>query len=120
MEFTNDLLLDMEQKKGLYNGKFANWYYQMYIDDGGKIGSKNIDGKTILFPEVKLSNDGDKLITSNFNRGSRISSCCDIWVWNKYEKNKILDLQKLNRCKNSRKGALRSVQGLLYGRRKDC
>ena len=95
MEFTNEVLLDMEQKKGLYNRKFSNWYYRMYEEDGGKIVSVYDDGKKILQPVRGYDN-------ALFNRGSRMATCCDLWVWNKYEKNKLLDLKKLNRCKNSR------------------
>lgn len=35
-------------------------------------------------------------------RSDRISSCLDLWVWDKYELNKILDLKKINRCYNNR------------------
>jgi len=31
-------------------------------------------------------------------KSNRIKDCLNLWVWDKYEKNKILDLQKVNRC----------------------
>lgn len=37
---------------------------------------------------------------SNFNKKSeRMNNCLNFWNWDKYEKNKIMDLQKVNRCK---------------------
>ena len=35
-------------------------------------------------------------------RSDRINSCLDLWVWDKYELNKLLDLHKVNRCNNNR------------------
>lgn len=94
MDFTNEVLADMKQKKALYNGKFANWYYGMYKESGGLVKKFKSDGRTKLFPSGGVE--------SYFNRGDRISSCCNLWLWDKYEKNKLLDLKRLNRCKNSR------------------
>lgn len=34
------------------------------------------------------------------NRSERMNSCLDFWLWDMYEKNKILDLQRVNRCKD--------------------
>jgi len=31
---------------------------------------------------------------------SRLNTCLDVWIWNKYELNKILDLVVVNRCNN--------------------
>lgn len=77
MEFTNDTLKEMELKRKTYNIQYGNWYYGM---------SKE-------FNENKSKYEG---------RSERISSCLNLWLWDKYEKNKILDLQKVNRCNNNR------------------
>lgn len=31
-------------------------------------------------------------------KSNRIKDCLNLWLWDKYEENKILDLQKVNRC----------------------
>lgn len=36
----------------------------------------------------------------HLNAGNNMYSCLDLWIWDKYEKNKILDLNTVNRCKN--------------------
>lgn len=36
------------------------------------------------------------------NKSDRINSCLDVWVWDEYQKNKLLDLKKVNRCNNNR------------------
>lgn len=74
MEFTNEILKDMERKQE-YNIQYGNWYYGM---------SKEFEKSTYS------------------NRSERISNCMNIWQWDKYEQNKILDLQKVNRCSNNR------------------
>lgn len=35
-------------------------------------------------------------------RSDRIGSCMDLWQWDLYRENKLLDLQKVNRCNNNR------------------
>lgn len=75
MEFTNDILEDMEFKRVNYNLKYSKWYYSM----SEHLGSKK-----------------------HKNRSERIKSCLDFWLWDKYEQNQLLDLQKVNRCSNNR------------------
>lgn len=85
----------MKRKKALYNRKFSNWYYALFQEDGGIINQVDANGKIVLVPEGDMSK-------SAFNKGQRIGSCCDLWIWNVYHQNKLMDLQKLNRCMNSR------------------
>lgn len=75
MEFTNEVLQDMEFKRVNYNLKYSKWYYSM---------------------SEHLGSEKQK------NRSERIKSCLDIWLWDKYEQNQVLDLQKVNRCNNNR------------------
>ncbi len=79
MEFTNDTLQKMKDKQK-YNEIYGNWYYGMsreYIEE---------------------------IVTSKkyLNKGNRIKECLDYWLWDIYHKNKLMDLQKVNRCKNNR------------------
>lgn len=74
MEFTNEILENMERKKS-FNYQYGNWYYGMY-----KEYEKNVYD----------------------TRAERIANCMNLWQWDKYEQNKVLDLQKVNRCNNNR------------------
>lgn len=170
MDFTNKILLNMHDKRALYNPKFAKWYYSMFKENGGTIttkkdkrikrdkdgnivrnfvdkiivGNRCVDEETFLnlniaedkivsiytdkktgvkyytykldVPDVHINtsveyeDDPDneiKIVSDSpaktyYNRGERIENCMDLWLWDKYEINKILDLVKVNRCKNSR------------------
>lgn len=77
MDFTNEILEDMNVKKTRYNIKYSNWYYGM---------SKEF---------LDLNSKYEK-------RSERIANCLNLWQWDKYEKNKLLDLQSVNRCNNNR------------------
>lgn len=35
-------------------------------------------------------------------RGENLLNCMDVWLWDAYKSNKVLDLKKVNRCKNTR------------------
>lgn len=35
-----------------------------------------------------------------FSKYEQLSTCLDFWIWDKYEQNKVLDLKKVNRCKD--------------------
>lgn len=74
MHYSNDYLQKMYAKME-YNQLYKQYYMEMY----DKYKHKKY-----------------------FNRSDRISSCLDLWVWDKYEKNKLLDLKKVNRCYNNR------------------
>ena len=67
----------MDKKFKQYNLKYSNYYF-------------------------KMSNDFIHKKGAYFNRGSKMGGCLKYWLWNKYEKNKLLDLQTVNRCNNNR------------------
>lgn len=46
----------------------------------------------------RLANEFEQKKYSNI--GDNMNSCLDLWIWDKYEKNKLLDLKTVNRCKN--------------------
>lgn len=79
MIFTYDILKDMYSSLK-NNEKYSHWYY----------------GISQEFQDAKVYSDRIK------KRGDKIGSCLDLWLWHKYEKNKLLDLQKVNRCMNNR------------------
>lgn len=73
MEYTNDILKKMLYKQKLYNKKYSKYFYKMYLEESEK----------------------------NFiSRSKEINDCMNYWEWDLYEKNKILDLKKVNRCKS--------------------
>lgn len=76
IDFSNENLKKMEYDKFHKNNKYASWYFNR---------------------AKKLSDDD-----IYYKRAVRISNCMDYFLWHKYEKNKILDLQKVNRCMNNR------------------
>lgn len=80
MEFTNEVLHKMQDKQK-FNRQFQKWYYGMSEE----------------LKEVEPVRS-DRI----FNRGERIGSCLDYWFWDVYHQNKLMDLQKVNRCKNNR------------------
>lgn len=97
MEFKNKNIAKMKDQKARYNRQFSNWYYGMHQENGGDI-SCLVDENGSISWQATAGEGGLRY----FNRGDRIASCMDFWVWDKYEKNKLLDLQRVNRCKNSR------------------
>lgn len=92
MEYQNDMLRKIDLRKSTLNKQYSKWYYLMSemnmlvcdTDTGELINCNEIDTK-----KYKSKSD-------------RIGQCLDLWVWDKYDKNKLLDLQKVNRCKNNR------------------
>lgn len=93
MEFSNENLLKMHDNRAVYNKKFSEWYLDYFIENGGSFESCKETG--LVFPAKNCS-------PTLFNQSDRLGSCMDFWAWDKYEKNKILDLQRVNRCKNTR------------------
>ena len=75
LQYTNEILKKMADKRRAYNPKYAFYYMKMHDE----------------YKDKKYK-----------NRSERIESCLDLWVFDKYEKNKILDLKKVNRCYNNR------------------
>lgn len=92
-EFTNDDLSKMHKKNIQYNKKYATWYYAMFMDDNSTF---NTDTGEILLLDKNMHNN------RYFNKSERINNCMNYWSWDCYHKNKILDLIKVNRCKNNR------------------
>lgn len=77
MEFTNELLEKMDRKKKDFNVKYSSWYYGMSEE----------------FSQQK---------SKYHKRSERIANCLGIWNWDKYEKNKLLDLKSVYKCHNNR------------------
>lgn len=72
----------MYRNKEIINRQYSKWYFGM--SEEAKAG------------KIKANEDTCK------NKSERISNCLNLWIWDKYELNKILDLQTVNRCKNNR------------------
>lgn len=80
MEFTQEVLEKMKDKLK-YNKIFGNWYFGL---------SEEL--RPVAF------NKSNQIL----KRGERIKSCLDYWLWDIYHENKIMDLEKVNRCMNNR------------------
>lgn len=81
MEFTDETLQRIIDKKAINKNYQLNYYwYSEVLEQEG------------------LFNYSRKVR----NRGERLSNCLNYWEWHKYEVNKVLDLQKVNRCMNNR------------------
>lgn len=51
--------------------------------------------------EKEYKNNKNKFLAYTFyKRALRIENCLEYWLWNKYEKNKVLELKKVFRCKD--------------------
>ena len=74
MEYTNEVLEKMEEKKS-YNISYSKYYYRLHKDTKDEIYKKKSD---------------------------RIGSCLNLWAWDVYKKNKLMDLKKVNRCMDNR------------------
>lgn len=77
MEFSNENLRKMRIKKMVYNDQYSKWYYGMAQE----------------YSELKRKYR---------YRSDSINDCMNVWHWDKYTKNKLLDLQSVNRCRNNR------------------
>lgn len=82
MDFSNETLIEMQSKKYKYNKRYCEWYTEMSKD----CYSQNL----WAYSETLL------------RKAERISNCLNIWQWDVYHKNKLMDLQKVNRCMNNR------------------
>ena len=80
MEYTNEKLKIMHDKKQI-NAKYAKWYYAMHQE------FEYVDNAPIQYMYRKKS--------------ERINDCMNLWLWDVYHNNKIMDLQRVNRCKNT-------------------
>lgn len=77
MNYTNEFLEKLKKKAKLKD-RYGNYFYRMSMAYG--YDDMNIMSEKYL------------------KKCNRIKNCLNIWVWDKYEKNKLLDLQMLNRC----------------------
>lgn len=81
MDFGNEVLEEMQRRKFNYNNQYAEWYMTMSeeLEDSLLAYSKHLRG-----------------------RADRIGSCLNLWIWDLYRKNKLMDLQRVSRCMNNR------------------
>lgn len=81
MDFENEVLEEMQRRKFNYNRQYAKWYMLMSeeLKDSLKSYSRKLKG-----------------------RSDRINNCLNLWQWDIYKKNKLMDLQRVNRCLNNR------------------
>lgn len=98
MEYSNETLQKMEQKR-LYNKQYSKWLIRLGKEYGLILDEKldDVTGELICVPR------SENLEGLRFHRRSEyINHCLDAWVWNVYHHAKIMDLVKVNRCKNTR------------------
>lgn len=81
MDFSNEVLCEMEKRKVNYNNLYASWYLKM--------------SEEYKLDLVAYSKKLERI-------SKRMKSCLNIWNWDVYHKNKLMDLIKLNRCMNNR------------------
>lgn len=89
MEFDNESLINMDVKKHVFNNTYAKWYYGISQE---------------LYKSIN-ENTGEIQIIDNkryLNKADRINNCMNLWSWDAYHENKVLDLKTVNRCKNNR------------------
>lgn len=79
MEFTNEILDDMQRKK-FYNGVYSNYFLR-------------------LSEECSPGSSREDLLK---RKSVRINDCLNLWTWDIYHKNKVMDLQRVNRCNDNR------------------
>ena len=71
MKYSNEELREINLKKKKYNTLYSNYYIRLHSE----------------LKDIKYK-----------KRSERLSNCLDIWIFDKYEKNYILDLKSVNRC----------------------
>lgn len=90
MQYTNKVLEKMEKKRS-YNKKYSDFFYRWSLEE--KALSKNNSLETI----------GSLNLARRLQRkADRIYNCMNLWQWDLYEKNKLMDLKRVNRCNNNR------------------
>lgn len=94
MEFTNEHLKKMDRQKIKYNKLYSEYYFGMHQDINT---SFNMDtGEIIPQTDKSLFN------MTYYNKSERMVNCLNLWSWEAYHKNKVLDLITVNRCMNNR------------------
>lgn len=81
MELTEDVLCKIKKKKE-YNKKYSEWYFGM-------------SQESILNDELRQADIYKR-------KSEYILDCMNLWSWDVYHKNKVMDLQRVNRCTNNR------------------
>lgn len=79
MQFTNEILQEMKEKKK-YNTAYSKYFYR-------------------LSKEHHLESPRSK---SLHKKSDRINNCLNLWLWDVYHENKLMDLQSVNRCMDNR------------------
>lgn len=77
MILSNDILCDIKSKKE-FNITYSKYYYRLskeYLNSDFPLRARNIHYKS-----------------------ERMLDCCNLWLWEVYHQNKVMDLQKVNRC----------------------
>ena len=73
--------------------------YFKKLKDKKDMSKRNINFYYLLAKEYKNSNQMSRANTIN-NIIARMENCLELWQWDKYIKNKILNLKMVSRCKN--------------------
>lgn len=81
MNYDNKTLEKMLKSKNDHTSRYAKYYFKYAYSQENK-------GTALEKRFVKKSN--------------RLKECLNLWVWDKYEKNKVLDLQRVNRCNDNK------------------
>jgi Plasmid rolling circle replication initiator protein and truncated derivatives len=81
VDFSNEVLEEMQKRKFNYNNQYSKWYIGMHEEFKNSL--KSYSGK------LK-------------GRADRINNCLTLWQWDLYRRNKLMVLQKVNRCMNNR------------------
>lgn len=84
MELTNEVLQKMNDKQK-YNIMYKNYYNYLANEN-------RVEGLTKFEP----------MGLKYFKRSQRIGNCMTWWNWDIYHNNKLMDLNKVNRCMNNR------------------
>lgn len=86
----------MNEKKAV-NSVFSKYLYGMHLE--------TLDEN--LSVKYNYENEDSDGYSYNLgkrykNRSDRMNDCMNLWLWDAYHKNRVLDLKKVNRCKDSR------------------
>lgn len=73
--------------------------YFLEVKQKKQIALRNSGYMFMLASELNDNNEKLKAYTVN-NKACRIRDCLNFWLWDRYEKNRVLDLLKVSRCKD--------------------
>lgn len=80
IEFTNEVLKEIDNKKEL-NKVYSKYFYRLSLE----------------LQEILL-----KKSETYKKKSDRINDCLNLWQWDVYHQNKLMDLQRVNRCMDNR------------------